>query len=377
MKKISDLIQIVIFSAMIVGFMIVMFVLPDKDFSEQENRVLSGAPEITFEGFKSAQLMRDIESYMTDQFPLRDSWISMKSYSEKIIGKTENNGAFFCKEDTLISKFNAPDKELLDTNINAINSFVKSTDVPVYFSLIPGAVSVWEEKLPKNAQNYNQKALIEELYSKVECDSVDNYEVLDAHDDEYIYYRTDHHWTTLGAYYGYTAVADALGFEPVDIKEYKKTTVSDEFYGTIYSSSGVRWVEPDEIDMYVPAENKKAEKIVGENSIEREFYNYAMLEEKDKYTFFLSEKGGITPLLKLTSDCDNGKKLLIIRDSYSDCQVPFLTEHYSEIYLMDLRLYKLGVNNFIENNDIDAVLINYSVANFSEDENIKVWLGNN
>ena len=372
MKKISDKIQIIIFMSMIVGFMLVMFVMPDKDFSEQENRVLSGAPKVSVEGFKTAQLMKDIESYLTDQFPLRDNWISMKSYSERIIGKTENNNAFFCKDDTLIGKFNKPDESLIDDNIEAINAFVDSTDVPVYFSLIPGAVSVWEEKLPANAQNYDQKAFIEELYSKVECDTVDNYKMLDAHDDEYIYYRTDHHWTSLGAYYGYTAVADALGFEAKDISEYTKKTVSKDFYGTIYSSSGVRWVEPDEIDMYVPDDNKKVEKIVGEDAVERAFYNYEMLEEKDKYTFFLSEKGGITPLLKITSDCDNGKKLLVIRDSYSDCEVPFLTENFSEIYLMDLRLYKLGVKNFIENNDVDAVIINYSVANFSEDENLRL-----
>lgn len=357
--------------SVIIGFMLAMFVMPDKDFSEQENRVLTTAPTFTVEGLKTAQFMKDIESYLTDQFPLRDSWISMKSYAERIVGKTENNGAFFCEEDTLISKFNEPDKELLDSNIEAVNLFSESVDVPVYFSLIPGAVSVWEEKLPKYAQNADQKELINELYSKVKCNTVDNYKFLDEHDDEYIYYRTDHHWTSLGAYYGYTAVANTLGIEPVDISKYEKKAVSKDFYGTIYSSSGVRWVKPDVIDIYVSDENKKVENFVGENPTEGVFYNYDKLEIKDKYTFFL---GGNAPLIKVTSDCDSGKKLLVIRDSYSDCEIPYLTEHYSEIYLMDLRYYKFGVKSFLENNEVDEVLINYSMANFSEDKNI-VLLG--
>ena len=356
---------------MIVGFMIVMFVMPDKDFSEQENRVLSAAPTFSVEGLKTAELMKDLESYLTDQFPLRDGWISMKSYSERIIGKTENNGAFFCEDDTLIGKFNEPDKKLIDNNIEAINSFVESTNLPVYFSLIPGAVSVWDEKLPANAQNCDQKVLIEKLYSRVNCDTVDNYKALDSHDDEYIYYRTDHHWTSLGAYYGYTAVADALGLESVDISKYKKTTVSEDFYGTIYSSSGVRWVAPDTMDIYVSDENKKVENFVGENPTEGTFYNYDKLEIKDKYTFFF---GGNAPLIKITSDCDSGKRLLVIRDSYSDSEIPYLTEHYSEIYMMDLRYYKFGVKSFLEKNEVDEVLINYSMANFSEDKNI-VLLG--
>lgn len=371
MKKVSDKIQIIIFMAMTIGFMIFMFVVPDKDFSEQENRVLSGAPSVSVEGLKTAQFMKDLESYLTDQFPMRDSWISMKSYAERIIGKTENNGTFFCKDDTLISKFNEPDKELLDTNIEAVNAFADSIDVPVYFSLIPGAVSVWKEKLPANAQNCDQKELIKNIYSRVNSDTVDNYKVLDAHDDEYIYYRTDHHWTSLGAYYGYTAVANALGLDVKDISEYTKETVSKDFYGTIYSSSGVRWVKPDEMDIYVSSDNKKVENVVGENYTEGVFYNYEKLEIKDKYTFFF---GGNAPLIKITSECDNGKKLLVIRDSYSDCEIPFLTEHYSEIYMMDLRYYKFGVKSFVENNNIDEILINYSMANFSEDKNI-VLLG--
>ena len=372
MKKISDIIQIFIFMVVIIGFGIATLMLPDKEFSEQENRVLSKSPALSLDEVKTAEYMKNIETYLTDQFPMRDRWISIKSYAEKSIGKTENNGTFLCKDGVLINKFDEPDKSLIDTNISAVNKLIANTNIPVYFSLIPGAVSVCEEKLPPYAQNYSQKELIKNIYSKINCNTIDNYKYLDEHDEEYIYYRTDHHWTSLGAYYGYLAIANELRLDAKKITKYKKTNVSNDFYGTIYSSSGVRWINPDSIDIYVPSNGKKVESIVGQNAIEGVFYNYDKLDIKDKYSFFF---GGNAALLKVTSDCKNDRKLLVIRDSYSDCEMPFLTEHYSVIYMMDLRYYRFGVKNFINNNEIDEILINYSISNFSTDRSLML-LGN-
>ena len=367
MKKYSDIVQIVVFMVIITGFMIAMFVMKDKKFSEQENRVLNQAPKFTVKDLKSGKLTEEFEVYLTDQFPARDTWIGVKSYSEKVSGKTENNAVFFCKDDTIIKRFDEPDRELEEKNIEAVNAFIEHTELPVYFSLIPGAVSIWNEKLPANAQNYDQKALIDEIYSKVNCIAIDNYSVLQEHSKEYIYYRTDHHWTTRGAYYGYTAIAKAFGIEAKPLEQYSSEKVSDTFYGTVYSSSGVRWIEPDIIEKYISEEGKLVQNYVGDTPGEGVFYDYEKLEVKDKYAFFF---GGNAPLIKITSESDSGKKLLVIRDSYSDSEIPFLTENFSEIYMMDLRYYKFGVQYFLEKYDVDAVLINYSVANFVEDKNI-------
>lgn len=372
MKKISDVIQIIIFTVITFGFMIAIFVVPDKDFSRQENRTLAQAPKFSTEALKSGELMKEIELYLTDQFPLRDTWISMKSYTEKLSGKTENNNVYLGKENVLIKKFVYPKENMVEKNTDAVNHLIANTDIPVYFSLIPGAVSIWEDKLPANAPTYPQKEIIDRVYAKVNCTTIDNYSVLKEHGEEYIYYKTDHHWTTLGAYYGYTALAKGLEIEPKGREEYNVETVSDEFYGTIYSSSGVRWVEPDVIWKYVSEEGKTVQKIAGKETIPGSFYDYEKLEIKDKYTFFF---GGNTALLKITSDCHNGKKLLVIRDSYSDSEIPFLTDHFSEIYMMDLRYYKFGVSNFLKENKVDAVLINYSVDNFCEDVNVVMIAG--
>ncbi len=367
MKKYQDLIQIILFMGIITGFMAAMFVLKDKTFSEQENRVLNQTPKVTVKGITSGKWMEQFEACLTDQFPGRDTWVGIKSYSERLSGKTENNAVFFCQDDTLIKRFDEPDSELVEKNIMAVNQLVENTDLPVYFSLIPGAVSIWDEKLPKYAQNYDQRALIDEIYSKVNCKTVDTYSRLRQHKNEYIFYRTDHHWTTRGAYYGSTAIAEAFGMEVEPLDSYSSEVVSDSFYGTVYSSSGVRWVKPDVIEKFIPKEGKTVQKFVGDTPADGEFYDYEKLKVKDKYAFFF---GGNTPLIKITSDTDRDKKLLVIRDSYSDSEIPFLTEYFSEIYMMDLRYYKFGVKYFLEKYDVDAVLVNYSVSNFVEDKNI-------
>lgn len=367
MRKKSDIMQIITFGLIIVGFMIAIFAVPDKTFSEQENRVLADAPKYSNESLKSGELMKDIEAYLTDQFPLRDMWISVKSRAERLAGKTENNNVFFCEDGVLIKRFQVSNEKLVEKNIGAINSLAENADIPVYFSLIPGSVSIWEEKLPDNAQNDNQKEIIDKLYSKVSCETIDNYSALKNHKDEYIFYKTDHHWTALGAYYGYTALAEVMELESQNLEEYNKEVVSEDFYGTVYSSSGVRWVEPDCMFKYVPETGKMVEKIVGDNSQPGLFYDYDKLEVKDKYAFYF---GGNTPLLKITSDIDSEKSLLVIRDSYSDSEIPFLTEHFKEIYMMDLRYYKFGVSYFLEQTKVDAILVNYSLDNFCEDGNV-------
>lgn len=198
---------------------------------------------------------------------------------------------------------------------------------------------------------------------------------MNAHKDESIYYRTDHHWTSLGAYYGYTSLMDALGMKAVPLSNYEKTTVSDSFYGTIFSSSGVRWVKPDSIDTYVPDTGVTVTSHTYDakgNPIEepRSLYVKSFLDVKDKYSMFL---GGNQSLCVVKTAHADAPKLLIVRDSYADSLVPFLTPHFSEIHLVDPRYYKLSVADYIQENNIDQALVLYSVSNFVNDKNL-VWL---
>ena len=367
MKRISSIVQTIVFCVFIAALAILCLVTPSREFSEQENRYLDQAPKFTFESLFSGEFISDFESYVTDQFVFRDSWISLKSRFERLLGKTENNGVFFCEDGALITRFKEPDPELVQDNINAVNALVENTDAQVYLSLIPGPVSIWADKLPANAVNCDQKALIEDIYSRVDAVTVDNYSVLSAHADEYIYYRTDHHWTSLGAYYGYTALAGAMGLEAKALSDYSPETVSEEFYGTVYSSSGVRWVEPDSIEIFVPAGEVSVTNYPEGKPVEGVVYDMSKLELKDKYSMFF---GGNTPMLEIDTGAADKPRLLVLRDSYSDSELPVLCEDFSHITVLDLRYYKLSIAEFIETNDIDMVLVNYSVDNFTSDNTV-------
>ena len=340
--------------------------LPDKDRSENENRVLSTAPKFTLKALFSGRFTADFENYITDQFPFRDNWLDLKSRSERAIGKTENNGVFFCGKDTLITRFKAPAESALEGGIRSVNALAANTGLPVTLALIPSAAEIWADRLPANADSADQAALISQVYASVDAAAADVLSVLRSHADEPIFYRTDHHWTTLGAYYGYTATAEALGLTPQDLSRFRPQTVSDSFYGTVYSSSGVRWVKPDSIEIYVPDGDAELIRYDSAEGSVSPVYDRSKLETKDKYSMFL---GGNTSLLVIRTGRPGGK-LLVIRDSYADCELPFFFAHYSEIHALDLRYYRQSVSAYALDGDFDAILISYSLADFVTDTSV-------
>lgn len=367
MKKKSDLIQAVVFSLFILAFALAFILLPDRDFSEQENRYLTKAPAFSLSSLFSGEFTQRFESYSSDQFPLRDLWIGVKSSVERALGKTENNGVYFCSKDTLITRFEEPNENLLEINLAAVNYLVEKTEAQVYLSLIPGAVSIWADRLPANAPNADQKALIERIYGAVNAETVDVYGTLAAHAEEDIFYRTDHHWTTLGAYYGYTALAKAMGLTPAPKENFSPKVETESFYGTIYSSSGVRWVRPDRIETWVSDEGVTVTNYNDGTARPGVVYDRSKLETKDKYAMFF---GGNTPLLTIDTGAVGKPRLLLLRDSYSDSELPFLFNDFSEIHVVDLRYFKQSVLGYIREHDIDTVLINYSLANFTSDNTV-------
>ena len=365
-----------LFCAFIGVFLVANAVSPDRTFSEMENRNLEQLPTPSVKTLLSGEFMKDFETYTTDQFVGRDSWIGLKSTTERVLGKQENNSVYFCDKDTLITRFDQPDSQKVTDNLTYVNNFVENVDIPVTFSLIPTQACIWADRLPAGAPNASQTDILDQAQAAVPGATwADLYTPLWEHKDEDIFYRTDHHWTSLGAYYGYTGLAEALGFTPVSLDSYTETVRSTEFYGTVFSSSGVRWVKPDTISTYVPdtgitvtehSYNNKGNPI----EIPRSLYVESFLSVKDKYSMFL---GGNQSLGVVKTPNTDKPKLLIIRDSYTDSVVPFLTPHYSEIHLIDLRYYKLSIQDYIEQNGIDQALVLYSVPNFVTDSNL-LWI---
>ena len=375
-----------LFCAFIGVFLAANAVSPDRTFSEVENRNLEqlpavdfGTPEKLFRdgNFFNGQFMRDFETYTTDQFIGRDAWVDLKARTERALGKKENNNVYFADNDTLITRFDQPAADRVTENLNYVNKFVENVDIPVVFSLIPTQACIWADRLPEGAPNASQTDLMAQAQGAVTGATwADVYTPLMEHKDEDIFYRTDHHWTSLGAYYGYTGLDSALGYTPVPLTDYTPTVRSTEFYGTVFSSSGVRWVKPDTITTYVPNDGITVVSHTYDNSgnpveEQRALYVESFLSVKDKYSMFL---GGNQSLGVVTNTNNpDGPKLLIIRDSYADSLVPFLTAHYSEIHLIDPRYYHLSVKDYVAQNGIDQALVLYSVPNFVTDGNM-LWI---
>ncbi len=205
----------------------------------------------------------------------------------------------------------------------------------------------------------------ESLAAETKAVSIDTLSALSAHSDEALYYRTDHHWTSLGALYGAQALLDGMGIETC-AADSAPVRVTDAFYGTLYSRSGARYIKPDGIDVYVPGGEITVTHIEGEKEVVTGLYDAEKLTVKDKYAFFM---GGNQPLAVVRTG-NEGKKLLLIRDSYADCEIPFLCGAFSEIHALDLRYYRDSLSAYIEENGIDCVAISYSLRSFVGDTNL-------
>ena len=367
MTKKYSIFLTVLFCAFIGCMSVVSLLLPDVNFSPLENRYLQKPPKLTAENLSSGRFMEDAEDYVSDHIVGRDFWVAAKAWSERLSGKQENNGVYFGKQDTLINRVDTPDPAKLDRDMGYLDALVGNVSVPVYFGLIPSAAEIWSSRLPAGAPTADEKGIIDALYFSTGASTIDLYGALEAHSAEDIYYRTDHHWTSLGAFYGANAIFGAMGLEPIRLEDYQKTTVTDQFYGTLFSSSGVRWLPPDSIDTYVPGQGIKVTSWFKGTPEPGSLYMDSYLEVKDKYSYFL---GGRQPLCVVEKEGSAGPKVLLVRDSYSDSLTPFLTERCSELHPIDPRDNLSSIKGYVEEHNIDAVLVLYSFANFSTDENL-------
>ena len=244
----------------------------------------------------------------------------------------------------------------------------EKTDVSVYLGFIPSAAEVWRDKLPAGAESWDQTAFLDRAAEETGLPAVDFAGALTAHADEPIFYRTDHHWTSLGAFYGANAVLSALGRPTLDQADFTPQVVSDDFNGTLYSTSGIHWLTPDEMEYWVEEDGISVTSWRTGSPEPAALYDRSYLEKKDKYSSFL---GGNQPLCVLKNEHNpDGGKILLVRDSYSDSLAPFLAQSFSEVHLLDLRYYRAPVAQYAAENGIDEIVVLYSVPNFITDRNL-------
>lgn len=353
-----------------VTFLLFLFLIPvlhvagkDKEFSDLENRPLGALPRPEVETILSGSFGQELETYLADQFPFRNQFLSLKLGAELVMGKKESNGVFIGYEGRLLQNFKKPEESLLKKNAGYINGLGKEKNV--YFLLAPTATSVYRECLPLLAAPYDEAVYmkqVEELLSK-DISFVDVQRKMAEHKKEYIYYNTDHHWTTRGAYYAYEELCTRMGLTPVPLSEFRIEKVSEEFLGSLYSQGNITFAKPDTLELFYP---KKEIKVQVENAadgtVSDSLYAMEYLEKKDKYSVFLNNN---QPLLVIHSEVENGRKLLVVKDSYANCLIPFLTAHFEEIHVLDLRYLNFSVKGYMEQNEVEDILLLYNVQSFA------------
>lgn len=359
-SKVSSLILVILSAVFIFGFSAAFFILPDKEMSENENRVLASAPEISFDSLISGKLTEDIKNYFSDQFPLRGFFINVKGISELMLGKHENNGIFYdFKQGYMIDRLNA-DFDTINGNLSSLaqlNSALQSKKVTV--AIAPRKLDALSHLLPSSIADASavSPSDIDEICRENSLESVDLYSPLTnaAESGDYVYYRTDHHITTEGAYLIYLALAEKWGFEPYPREYFNKETVADDFYGTTWSASATSGISPDEIILWRSADDEAYTVHIIDNGTELSgFYDLSYLSKKDKYSVFLS---GTNAGVMITKNTDEARpKLLILNDSFANSVVPFLALHF-DIEMSDPRFLRSGLYEKLENGDYDELLL--------------------
>ncbi|MDO4344933.1 MAG: DHHW family protein [Eubacteriales bacterium] len=372
MSKKQNWTIIIFFLVLIFGFTAAGLLKPDTERSEKENRDLAQMPEVTLEDVLDGSFSSAYETYLTDQFILRDKWIGIKTMAERAVGKQEVNDIYFAADDYLIEKHSGVfDTENVRKNISYLAEFLKTWQERlgaehVKAVIAPNALEILEEKLPPFASGQEEQDFFEIVKEALPAESfVDVQPALKEHSGEYIYYRTDHHWTTLGAWYAYETWAKAAGVSYTPREAYHQEILTEEFFGTIEAKVNVK-VSADTIEAWLPDQevfyrltfNHDGEKV------RDSLYDESYLEVRDKYAVFF---GGNQPLTEIETEAKNGRRLLIIKDSYANCFAPFAVQDFERISMVDMRYFNERLSEYIADNDFTDILFLYNASGFAED----------
>lgn len=367
-----------VFLIFIFGMAIWFLLSPKSDYSSAEKRYLQQFPDASIENISNGTFGEEFESFFADQFPMRNLWVGFNAYFSLYTGNNGANGVYNCKNDYLINVPVSTDNNL-DKNLGAITKFKNSIDTPVTVMFAPSTGYITDDVLPAVHNNYNDDEYFENADKTLEQSGINFVDLRETFKEEYkngtqLYYKTDHHWTTAGAYTAYTKLCESLGTTPTpkdsfDIKSY------DGFYGTTYSTSGFLMAPSDSIEVWEnPANTESNIKVKITEGKQTTEYNsmffYDHLEEDDKYPVFIDGNHALT---EITNTNAKGGTLVMIKDSFSHCLAPFLADNYSKIILVDMRYYKLSVSDLIEQENPEQVVVLYGIDNIATDTDI-VWL---
>lgn len=373
-KKPADRIRFLCFIGAVIlllsGCAVCICLTPERTYSSEERRMLSKRPELTRKSLMSGKFQTKYETWLSEQFPGRTRLVTLRTRLSRLLGEREANGVYFGKDDYLLERYRTQDFDWKQVrkNIKRTASFLKAyPNATAMF--VPVKSSALSKKLPMFAQIKGEEQFFELVGQNLpEKRHILLEHALKSHDLEYIYYRTDHHWTTLGAYYAYEEWARQMGFTPIPKEQFQVTPVTDTFLGTTFAKvrTGGR---ADTICLY---ERTKGPAFAFDYNMGEfqsdSFYDLSKLEGEDPYSVFF---GGNQALVDIRAeDASEGKTLLLIKDSFGNCFAPFAAQHYARTIVVDLRYVNLPIGKLLRVYPADDILILYNSAQFMKDKDI-------
>ena len=364
----------VIFMVLLLGLAGKEALSHQRTYSPVEKRELQTRPEISITKVLDGRFQKKYESYLRDQFPGRDHWVSFQTDMELFMGKNEIHNVYIGKNHYLLEHYTEKefDPQQISKNLQALEKFVGKTkqNADVHVMMVPTKSWVLREKLPAFAPHYKEQKFYDALQQKLEKEDVliSVEPVLDAHKEEEIYYRTDHHWTTLGAWYAYEQYTKAVGGDLQRAQGKKKfRCISKGFYGTTYAKINYAR-QADKIEIYESADKLRVVYNMGEKKT-KTLYDFSFLKTADQYSVFT---GGNQAVLEITGGIKNGKTLLLIKDSFANSILPFLAEDYEKLVVVDLRQLNVSGDRLLEMFSPTDILILYNSAQFAQDKEFEI-----
>lgn len=359
------------FIILLASFLFAALLLEPREYSAMENRYLEQAPKLTMKSLVSGEYMEKMEAYLADQVMLKDVFVSLKADFEKLLHKKGSNGVYFGKHQRYIKAYEPEENTLMD-NIKFIQSFADNTksQCPVTFFLAPNVQTVYPEDVPAHvpmADADKHREMVKEAMEGITF--VDPTRVLREHKEEYLYFRTDHHWTMRGAYYGYQALGEELDYSVKEIEDYSVEYKSDSFFGSLYSKAPLTFAKEDSIEVFTNVLGKYRVNFEDGSHVNSLFMS-SKLHTKDQYTYFLD---GNHSFITIQSNAQTGKKALVFKDSYSHALLPFLADEYESMDVIDLRYYRGDIGAMINDGGYDDILMIYNLDFLASDENF-IWL---
>ena len=373
MKTRKDQWITVIAFCLFIGIMsLLYFLLPKSEFSETEKRYLASAPKLSMGSLASGEFGADVDTYMADHIPGRDFFVGLNAYVDLYTGRQVSKDIYVAQDNRLVEAPVVWNEEQAQKNVASVNTFASQLGQQVNFMIVPSAGWAVQDDIKGLSDPYYDADYISALYAMADenVKTVDVVSVFEkVQDKASLYFKTDHHWTSLGAYTAYAELMEQMGREYPAMDAFTVTTVED-FKGSTYSRAAL-WLTPGEsLEMWSCSENLQVTNGESKDIHAGVFYE-ERLQEADKYTVYLD---GNHSIVRIENPDNAGKgKILVIRDSYSNCLGTFLAESYETVVLVDLRYYKESVQTLCKQEIFEHILVCYSLSNFMTDNNL-IWL---